>query len=414
LESDPPQSDKSPQLEAAPDDRDLIGRKLARIQSLPTKFKIMPSRYMELREALVGYCKTGVPLVASDGSRYYPAGFSDDLGIYYFVPRLALLTHLELPKTADLFFEAPLIASMLIGIAFLLPSLESRALKFWAILSLLVLTYSSLRRADVYSFQTTAALSIVPWSLYLAGKKTVGIWTAIFMAGAGFVIGFANLIRGQAATGVAIFLLVIISLHRLWTRKQKLALVAALIAGFVVPTTFFHSLLVRRDAFLEAVQPDSIRVLGHPFWHSVYLGFSFVPNKYVPGYRDEVVAEMVHSIAPSVRYLSPEYERIVRAEVFRLIREHPLFTVATMLAKLGAIGYLLLVSSNVGLIASVLYPKPWPTELAFWSAMGFNSLFGLLVIPHRQYLYGFTALAVLYGIIGIGYALTCYRAAKIH
>src|SRR5712664_3880731 len=162
LESDQPQTDKSPQLEAAPDDRDLIGRKLARIQSLPTKFKIMATRYMELREALVGYCETGVPLVASDGSRYYPAGFADDLGIYYFVPRLALLTHLELPKAADLFFEAPLIASMLIGIAFLLPSLESRALKFWAILWLLVLTYSSLRRADVYSFQTTAVLSIVP------------------------------------------------------------------------------------------------------------------------------------------------------------------------------------------------------------------------------------------------------------
>jgi len=273
-------------------------------------------------------------------------------------------------------------------------------------------TYSSLRRADVYSFQTVGVLAIVPWSVYLAGKKTVGIWSAIFTMGAGFVIAFSNLIRGQAATGVAIFLVVIIAFHRHWAGGQKLALLSALIAGFLIPTIFFHGLLVRRDAFLAAAQPDSIRVLGHPFWHSVYIGFSFIPNKYVPAYSDELVAEMVHSIAPSVRYLSPEYERIVRTQVLGLVRQHPLFALATILAKLGAIGWLLVVGANIGLLAAALYPKPWPMELAFWLGMGFNSLFGFAVIPRRGYLLGFTALAVLYGIVSIGYALKCYRATS--
>src|ERR1700687_562595 len=76
LESYQPQTDNGPQPQAAPDDVDLIMRKIAGMQSTPTRAKIMPSRYMALREALVGYCETGVPLVASDGSRYYPAGFS--------------------------------------------------------------------------------------------------------------------------------------------------------------------------------------------------------------------------------------------------------------------------------------------------------------------------------------------------
>lgn len=385
---------------------------MARLGPIPKR--IMPTRYVELLEALVAYCETGVPLVATDGSRYYPAGLGDDLGIYYFIPRLAVLAHLGLPKATRFFFEVPLIASMLIGIAFLLPSLENWKLKVWAILSLLVMTYSALRRGDVYTFQTIAVLSVVPWFLHLEGRKTVGAGSAMFVAGAGIVIGFANLIRSQAATGVAIFVIVMIALHANWARKQKLALVAALIAGFVVPTVYFHTLKVRRDAFLAAVQPDSIRLLDrHPFWHSVYLGFSVVPNKYVTGYQDELVSEKVRSIAPTVQYLSPEYERIVRTEVFRLIREHPLFTLVTIVAKIGAIGYLLLLSSNVGLLASALYPKPWPLEVAFWSAMGFNSLFGFVVIPHRQYLMGFTAFAVLYGIISIGYALKRRRGAKI-
>jgi hypothetical protein len=408
-----PHADKGPQPEAALHDADSLEDKIARLGPIPKR--IMPTRYVEMHEALAAYCETGVPLVATDGSRYYPAGLGDDLGIYYFIPRFAVLAHLKLPKAIRLFFEAPLIFSMLIGIAFLLPSLENWKLKVWAILSLLVMTYSALRRGDVYTFQTIAVLFIVPWSLHLERKKNVGSGSAIFMAGAGVVIGFANLIRSQAATGVAIFLIVLIALHGHWAPKQKLALLVALIAGFVAPAVYFHGLQSRRDAFLAAVQPDSIRLLDrHPFWHSVYLGFSFVPNKYVPGYQDELVSEKVRSVAPSVGYLSPEYERIVRTEVFRLIRDHPLFSLVTMLAKLGSIGFLLLLSSNVGLLASALYPKPWPMEVAFWSAMGFNSLFGFVVIPHRQYLMGFTAFAVLYGIISIGYALECYRGAKNH
>ncbi len=407
-----PQTDKGPQPEAAPHDADSLEDKMARLGPIPKR--IMPTRYVELHEALMAYCETGVPLVATDGSRYYPAGLGDDLGIYYFIPRLAVLAHLELPKAIRLFFEAPLIFSMLIGIAFLLPSLENWKLKSWAILSLLVMTYSALRRGDVYTFQTIAVLSVVPWFLHLEAKKTFGTGLVMFVAGAGIVIGFANLIRSQAATGVAVFVVVMIALHDNWARKQKLTVVAALIAGFVVPTVYFHTLKVRRDAFLAAVQPDSIRLLDrHPFWHSVYLGFSVVPNKYVTGYQDELVSEKVRSVAPTVQYLSPEYERIVRTEVFRLIREHPLFTLVTIVAKLGAIGYLLLLSSNVGLLASAFYPKPWPMEVAFWSAVGFNSLFGFVIIPHRQYLMGFTAFAVLYGIISIGYALKRHRVAKI-
>lgn len=414
FEGDHQETGRDPQLQPPLDNVNPAGQKPAQIPQSPTRSKIMAYRYMALREALLGYCETHVPLVASDGARYFPAGFSDDPGIYYFIPRLAFLTHLKLSNATDVFFAVPQIVSFLIALVFLLPRLESPSLKLWAILLLLVVTSSSIRRGDVYSVQTVTALAIVPWSLHLVGKKTVSYGSAVFVAGAGTAIGIANMIRSQAATGIMIFLAVIVGFHGDWPRKQKLALLAALVVGFAIPAIYFHSLLTRRDQFLAVVQPDSMSVLDrHPFWHSVYIGFSFVPNKYVPEYRDELVFEKVRSIDPSARYYSPEYERIVRAEVFQLVRDHPLFALGTMLAKLGAIGYLLLISSNLGLIASALYPKPWPVEAAFWSAMGFNSLFGLVVIPHRQYMLGFTTLAVLYGIVSIGYALELRRAAKI-
>jgi hypothetical protein len=414
LDNDHQRSGLSSQSEPAPDDANLFGQKLARIPPKPTRFRIMPSRYVELREALAGYCETGVPLVATDGPRYYPAGFSDDLGIYYFIPRLALLTHLELRNATDLFFGAPLIASLVIAIAFLMLQLRSGWLKVWAVALLLVFTLRSLHGGDVYSVQTVAALSIIPCFLYLAGKSNVGKTAIVFMAGAGIVIGLAHLIRSHAATGVAIFLVVAVIFHREWSHKRKLALLAGLIGGFLVPAIYFQSLLARRNAFLAVAQPDSIHVLDrHPFWHSVYIGFSFVPNQYVPGYRDDLVAEKVRSIDPSARYLSAEYERVVRGEVLRLIREHPLFTLATIVAKLAAIGYRLLIWANVGLLASVLYPKPWPLEAGFWAALAFDSSFGLVVIPHQQYLQGFMVVAALYGIVSIGYALEQYGERRI-
>ncbi len=398
---------------APPDDINLLTQKLGRLSTKSTRSSIMPSRYMELREAVAGYCKTGVPLVASDGPRYYPAGFADDLGIYYFIPRLALLTHLELSKAIDLFFRAPPMLALLATVVFLIRRLENRWVMLWAVLSLFPLARSQLRGSDVYTLQTAAALSIVPWSLSLAEKKIVGIGSVVATVLVGIGIGFANLVRSHAATGVAIFIIIMTAFHRQWDRKQKLAILAALAAGLAVTAVYFHSLLARRDAFLAATQPDSIRTLSqHPFWHSAYIGFGFVPNPYVPRYGDEIAQEKVRSINPSARYLSPEYERILRGEVFRLVREHPLFVAVTLLAKLGRVSSLLLASANVGLLAAALYPKPWPLEAAFWSAMGFNSLFGILVVPRRAYMLGFIAVATLYGIVSLGYAIERHRAGE--
>jgi len=398
---------------SAPDDVDLVHQKIARLSARPARSSIMPSRYMELGEALAGYCKTGVPLVASDGPRYFPAGFTDDLGIYYFIPRLALLTHLELPKAIDLFFKAPEVLALLLTIVLLLRPLGNRWVMLYAILSLFPVARSALRGTDVYSFQTAAALSIVPWSLSLAEKKIIGIGSVVAAALVGIGIGFVNFIRSHGATGAAIFLIVITVFHRQWNRKQKLAILTALAAGLAVTAVYFHSLMARRDAFLAATQPDYTRTLNqHPFWHSAYIGFSFVPNPYVPSYDDTISAEKVRSIDPSVRFLSPEYERILRGEVFRLVREHPRFAAITLLAKLRAIGLLLLASANLGLLAAALYPKPWPEELAFWSAMAFGSLFGILIIPHRAYMLGFIAIAVLYGIVSLEYAVERRHAGE--
>ena len=307
----------------------------------------MPARYLDLQEALAGYRRTGVPLVAFAGIRYLPAGVGDDQGIYYFIPRLALLFGVSIRKSIDLFFGTILGISFLAGIVCFLITLNTWRLRSWAVFALSVLLWFSFRKGDVYVLQSASAVAIAPWFLRLLRKNAAGLGTAAFLFGAGILIGFANLIRSQAATGVLIFIAILIVFDLKCAFRRKLALLAVLLVALSIPGLYFNSLRAQRDAYLRTVQPDySAPVAHHPFWDTVYIGFGFLKNPYVAGFFNEVSAEKVHSISPSTPFLSPEYDRIIREEALRIIREHPLFVVITILAKLRVIAFLLLCWAN--------------------------------------------------------------------
>jgi len=48
--------------------------------------------------------------------------------------------------------------------------------------------------------------------------------------------------------------------------------------------------------------------------------------------------------------------------------------------------------------------KPVWLELAFWLAIAFNGLYGILVLPNPKYLVGLIAFAALYGVYSIEFA----------
>ncbi len=366
----------------------------------------MRARYADLRDALAGYRQTGVPLVAFDGTRYLAAGFGDDLGIYYFIPRLAVLSGFSLKRTIDLFFGMALVGSFLVGIVSLFVTLKSWGLRLWAAFSLGVLFYFSYIKGDVYILQSAAAIAVVPWFLHLLKKRSVGAGFVACLFGSGLLIGFANLMRSQAATGLGIFIVLLVALGQQCSLGKKLGLLAVLLAGLLIPVTYFHGLLARRDAYLVAVQPEYSPPLNqHPFWDTVYLGFGFIDNPYVPDFRNELSAAKVASISPSTPYLSAEYNRIIRTEALRIVRDHPLFVLRTIVAKVCVVALLLLACCNVALFAVVATPMPWAIELAFGSALAFNSLFGIMALPEIQYLLGFMAFGILYGLFSLAHAL---------
>jgi hypothetical protein len=389
-------------------------RNPASVMKPPTRMPLMQSRYIQLRDAAAGLERTGVPLVAYNGEGFIGAGYSDDPGIFYFIPLLAHTAKISLETTIDLFFfcvAAVAFASGGVGSWRALRRPLSRAIALLALAALLALT---LRLGDVYLVQSSIVAGLLPWFWQVQRARRSGKALFVFSMCAGFCAGVANFMRAQSGTAILVFLIFGIVLSGLRSRKEKVLAFLLLLAGLSAPTLYSVRLLANRDAYLARAQPGWKKVAWqHPFWHPVYVGFGFLQNEYVPMYRDDVAAARVRALAPSAAYLSKEYEDTLRREVFQLIRQHPGFVVLTLSAKLGVLLGILLVCANVGLLAVAWYPKGWTVELPYWVGLAFTALGGLLVVPQVPYLLGFVAFAVLYGVFSLEHAIERCRSGEI-
>jgi hypothetical protein len=369
--------------------------------------EIMQTQYLNLSEALAGYVKTGVPLIAYHGTTLKPAGLGDDIGIYYFIPKIAYSFGISINQSLNIFFSSMILISLCLGIIGCYILLNKTWIKWLGIAEMTLLACMSYFYLEtVYFTLFSIPLAIIPLFLSFSKHQKLGVTFKIFLVFSGLAIGIANHLRSHAGTGVLIFLLIILLFYLQSHWKQKIILMTLVFIGFLSPILYFDMLLDRRDMYLTNYYPNyESAPRRHVFWHSVYIGFGYLNNEYGIKYKDEVAIEKVHSISPQTAYVSKEYEEILRAEIYKLIKTHPLFAAQTIFAKFGVIFFYLLIFGNVGLIAIFRVNKNWYFEIAFWSAMTFNSFFGILATPDYRYLMGFIAFATLYGIISIDEAI---------
>jgi len=372
----------------------------------PTLLAFMYSRYEQTRETVLGYECSGVPLIALDGQKWRPTAKADDFGIDYFVAEIVRFTHVDLNRAIEIFFVLLLTISFGSGIVGVFFWIEGTVSRIAAIIGVTCLALATAVVGDIYMVQSGIVVAVVPWALYFARLSNPGTGVVLFAFLAGFGAALANVIRFHAGTAILLFLAALLLLAcraPLWHR----ALVAALaIAGFIMPVVYFQVLVNRRDATLEKLDATYKPIVPHhQFWHTVYIGFGFLDNEYGLKFQDEIADAKARSIEPGVDYVSRDYERILRAEVFRFIKAHPRFVFETFAAKTGMLFIMLLVCANLGLPSALLYPKPWSVEAAFWLALAFTATQGLLAVPSPDYLLGYMAFAVFYGILGIDFAL---------
>jgi hypothetical protein len=138
------------------------------------------------------------------------------------------------------------------------------------------------------------------------------------------------------------------------------------------------------------------------------LGLGYLTNPYVPDVRDSVAVEYVEAIDPAAIYGGEEYEQLLKSRVKEIFRQNPRFVFYTVAAKCGVLASMLVLCINIGLAAARARPKPLGTELAFWLAITFAALPGIVAIPVPPYVLGMVTLALLYWYYSVSFYIERY------
>jgi hypothetical protein len=378
-------------------------------QVVPTPLtKLMPIRFQELSEAVMGFERTGIALVSMRGDSLIPtAGYTDDVGMYYLVSKLASLFHLSAAAAWDVFFFLIIIPSFAIGFIGMMNVLETHGARwFYGVMAsiLFVTVYLS---GDIYALSPSLAVLVIPYLIQFSksdSRPSISHWVLLFLFG--MMAMLAHLIRAHSATAIVLVFGVLFFFEKRWTLREKLLSFIVIAVGMLAVQMFFKARYAERDAYLAKLQPNYVAPpQAHPFWHNVYIGFGFLDNDYGIRYQDEIAFKKAKEISPTVFLLGDEYEQILKEETFVLIKKNPLFVIRTLSAKAGVIGFYVLLFMNVGLFCALRYGLKWQLEIALLSGMAFNALPGLLAVPYIPYLTGSFALAVIYGAMQLDHAL---------
>jgi hypothetical protein len=366
----------------------------------------MPPRYEGLCLTLAGFQDSKQPFIGELDGHFIEPDSADDQGIFWLIPPLIRRFHLTLDGGIDLFFGGALLCSFMLGLVGFFALFHDPRSRLVAVAGLLALCAAAWATGDVYSFYCVGAVAVVPLFLWMrAGVHNFVTFLGSLLL-AGGLAGMVDAVRSYAGIGAVIFMLVILAFGTRFSRKRRLALCLALLAGMAIPSMFYNHAFTRRSIFLTAQETAGGSLQhAHVFWHSAYIGLGYSRNPYVPAYQDEVGFAAARAVDPSVVVYSTEYESILREKFFRIARDHPLFFAENLAVKATVVLLIILACANVGLLAAWKYPSEWPVQAAFWLAMGFNSLFGILVVPKLNYLLGVVSFAVLYGIFSIGHAM---------
>ena len=376
-----------------------VAGKLAAMGPPPTRIRVMSARYLDLMRAEAGFERANVLGLGFDDGRWTPT--TDDIGVYIIVPWLARGLGLPIKSAYDLFFGLVIVLSFVSGATGFMVLTGSLWPRMLGAAVLGILSLLAFRIGDVYIVLGMVPVALVPWVL-LTTRRTALLPSITVGAISGAVAAASDFVRAGSGTSLLIFFTLVLALSKNIRPKVRLGVAAAVAICFAIVWAASTHVLAERQMFLRAhTQNESLLRFRHPFWHSVYIGFGYAKNDLVPAYRDEVGVARVCSESPTADYLSRDYERVLRNATAQLVRQHPGILVRNLVKKILVVALLVLICGNIGLIAFLLRPMAWSIDLPFCTAIAFNSLYGILVVPYTGYLFGLISYSALFGATSI-------------
>ncbi len=336
----------------------------------------------------------------------------DDLGIYYFIPKISVWFNLTSIEAYNVFCYIALFGSYFIAILGFHLLFKKKTPFILASVLYGILTFFCFYVQDVYIFSFVAC-SFIPMIIWAAKHKMYAVQiTAILVVC--FIAGWLNIMRNHAGTGIIIFLLtgIIFALHKLTTPK-KLILIA-LLASFFIPKWMFHRIIENRNEQLIQKGFDERMFQGfmfsHIVWHSLYLGLGYEKdNKYGIVWADDYGYQTARQYAkenpqeniPKFNPLSmpKEYEGILKKKYTDIVMHDFSFAFKTYWAKFLSCLKKFLLFFNVGIVLLFFKKRSIKILLPFLFAILFYLLPGVLVWPHYLYIVGALSMGMVCSIL---------------
>jgi hypothetical protein len=387
----------------------IIG--LAALQVIgPSPWPIQGDRAVDLRASLA-VLNRGGPLLLKylPGTHTpYPVGFSDDQGVYVLVPLISHWLGVSDPISVlrDLWLacwsSALLISAALFGAVF-----RSRWAGLVAPPTLLVCILS-FGFGDIYWVSAWVVVMFLPILLLIVRRRPRLDWLALIAIA--LMCGAVSAIRSEAGLPV-----VLAAVGAAGTARSRWPWRAAVVVVLVL------AYLSINDVALPAIREHRDHVAGvnlskgtptsHPFWHTVYIGLGYEPNRYGIHYADAYAAAAAQEEHPGARYLSPAYASALRKEVLAVLKHEPGFVVKSELQKVlvelyHVSHYILLL---VLLLPAALVARG-PARLRRWEvalflpAVVYGALPAIAAAPFREYELGLMAPLGALGLLAIGSA----------
>ena len=386
----------------------------------------MPGRYEGLKATIEGYKRTGVDLVAfndpinlGDVNTIGPSGLTDNLGTYYFIPKFVQLTGINLDLAIQLFYTGFTFLAFILSSVFMWKICRTRIARIISVLALLVVSFIVAGIGDYYVYVGALPLGAIPIWLYIY-KSSRYKHIYIFVLSYGFIASLAHLMRGHAGTSVILVVLAMIILSKSFTVKQKSISLILMFLPYIIVFSLFNNIIEKRNDYLQSINVKYDLSATRAMWHNMYYGLGFLNNYFGENdYKDHEPSDTYAltkalSINPDVKTYGVEYEHILKNEYFKFVRTHPFFFIKTVFAKTGVLLMYFILFSNISLILSLYSRLPRDIILITAIGLGFNALFGLLVLPEYQYLCGFFVFSTFFNLFNIDQYFSIYPISNSH
>jgi len=385
----------------------------------------MPCRIQGIEATVEGFERTGVPLISYNScgiprellvDGLGPAGFSDDLGAYYFIPKLVEIFGFNVDTAVQLLYSGTVFLAFLLGAIGSWLYCDTKPGKVISVLCLALLAFIIAGIGDSYIYLGSIPMALIPWSLYLQRQNSNNRIVAYFIL-AGIFIACGHLIRSNAGTPALIFIclsLLFFSDH--YSRNIKILSVIALIVTASLVLVGFDMIVQQRIDFLISINSPIEGQNNRYSWHVVYKSLGYLWNSF--GYGDwlshepsDVYSEMkALAVNPNVVDSSIEYEAILRYETFQFIKQHPLFFIHTIFGKFGVVLLYIILFANIGLVMTIYYSRGIAFNFLFLIGISLSMIYPIIGLPTYTYMIGVFTFATLFNIYVIDHAIQSRRA----